>query len=408
MINRRHFLVLLGLFGLAAVGLRYWPRQGWWNPCLEGPIPAALLQHELLQAAWQGIDPNQVWDSHVHIAGVGDGASGIHIDPDMRSPLHPIQYAQFQFYLDAACVDDVDSIDAAYVARLLHLQRGFQPRSRLMLLALDYRHDQAGRAQPQQSQLYVPNEYAAALHRRHPEAFEWIASVHPYREDCVEALAWAAAHGARAVKWLPSLMAIDPASKRCDAFYAALRRHNLPLLTHAGSEYALDVFGSQRFNHPLLLRYPLEQGVTVIVAHCASLGSAPDLDKSPHAPARHNMEFFARLMAEQDYEGLLYGDIAAITTVNRSLDVIQTLFTREQWQHRLINGSDYPIPGVMPLYALERYVAAGVLSREAARLLTEIRRYNVLLFDFLLKRSLCFDGARLGAQVFETRRLFSV
>jgi mannonate dehydratase len=38
--------------------------------------------------------------------------------------------------------------------------------------------------------------------------------------------------------------------------------------------------------------------------------------------------------------------------------------------------------------------------------LTEIRHYNPLLFDFVLKRSLRLGGAALGASVFETRRFF--
>ncbi len=404
--NRRQFLALLGLSGLATAAIRYWPEQGWWNPCLDGPVPEALLQHELVQAAWQGIDPARVWDSHVHLAGAGDGGSGIRIDPDMRSPLNPIAYGQFRFYLDAACVDDAEVIDQAYVSRLLQLHQGFQPSSRLMLLAFDYRHDENGRPLPQQSNLYVPNEYAAELQQRYPGIFEWIASIHPYREDSVAALEWAVVHGARAVKWLPSVMGIDPSSKRCDAFYAALQTHDIPLLTHAGSEYALDVFGSHRFNHPLLLRYPLEQGVKLIIAHCASLGNNPDLDKGERASERHNIEFFARLMADNSYEGLLYGDIAAITTINRRLEVIKTVVTHEEWHGRLVNGSDYPLPGVMPLYSLGRYVDAGALSEEAARVLTEIRPYNPLLFDFVLKRSLSFDGARLADEVFETSRVF--
>ena len=42
--------------------------------------------------------------------------------------------------------------------------------------------------------------------------------------------------GARAVKWLPSAMGIDPASAKCDRFYEALNRLDLPLIAHAGLE----------------------------------------------------------------------------------------------------------------------------------------------------------------------------
>ena len=409
--KRRHFLGLLGGLGLAGLGaaaLRFWPQQGIWNPCPSAAIPEDLLQHEVVQAAWQGIDPARVWDSHCHLAGSGDSGSGAWMHPDMESPLHPIRYTQLQFYLNAACVDaDAASLDRDYVQRLRRLLQGFHPRSRALLLAFDYRHDDQGRPRPEESVIYVPNHYAAALQRRYPEHFEWIASIHPYREDCVEAVDEAVKLGARAVKWLPSVMGIDPASRQCDRFYAALKRHDLPLLTHVGSEYALQVLGSHLPNHPLRLRYPLDQGVKVIIAHCASIGSGPDLDKGPHGPQRHNIEFFARLMADPHYEGLLFGDIAAITQINRRLEVLRRIFSHQEWHGRLLHGSDYPLPGVMPLFSLSRYVEAGALSGEAARVLSEIRPYNPLLFDFVLKRSLAFDGAGLAPAIFETAPFFS-
>ena len=113
---------------------------------------------------------------------------------------------------------------------------------------------------------------AARLHREYPGDFEWIASVHPYRENAVEALEQANKAGARAVKWLPPAMGMDPGAARCDAFYTALVRLGLPLLVHAGDEKAVHGSGRQDYGNPLLLRRPLEHGVKVIVAHCASLG----------------------------------------------------------------------------------------------------------------------------------------
>ena len=64
----------------------------------------------------------------------------------------------------------------------------------------------------------------AAATQRFPHRFESAASIHPYRRDAVDALATAAGRGARAVKWLPNSIGIDPAAPRCDAFYAALVR----------------------------------------------------------------------------------------------------------------------------------------------------------------------------------------
>ena len=405
--NRRHFLAsLISFTAVGAVGFRLWPEEGMWNPCLDERMPEALRNHELVLAAWEGLDPSLVWDSHAHLIGTGDNNSGIWLNPTMRSLLHPVQFIQLQFYLNASCPTQGTYVDVGYVDRLVRLHHDFRLGTRLMLLAFDYRYDQQGRVVRANSPFYVPNEYAAAVKKAHSEAFEWIASIHPYRDDGVTALAWVVAHGARAVKWLPGAMGIDPSSPLCDCFYAALRKHNVPLLSHAGDEHAVDVADSQQFNNPLLLRRPLEQGVKVIVAHCALTGKSIDHEGAPNGAAVPNVVLFARLMAEPRYEGLLFGDLSGLTQLNRELETIALLFEHTEWHHRLINGSDYPLPGVMPLFSLQRYVAAGYLDAKQADILSQIRRYNPLLFDFLLKRTLKIHGKKLARGVFESARLF--
>ena len=401
--NRRLFLSLFGLASVGAMGFRLWPDEGIWNPCPDDRLPDGLKHHDLVAAAWEGLDSSKVWDVHTHLVGVGEGSSGIWVNPNMRSLSHPVQFTQFQFYLNASCYSQGLGVDAGYVDRLMRLHHDFRPGFRMVLLAFDYRYDVQGQVVRRDSAFYVPNEYAAAVRSAHPDAFEWVASIHPYRADCVEALEWAVAHGARAVKWLPGAMGIDPSSKLCDRFFEALRKHSIPLLTHAGEEQAVDVAGGHDLNNPLLLRYPLEQGVKVIVAHCASIGSSEDIERG--GARVESIELFARLMAEPRYEGLLFGDVSAITQINRDLKTIAMIFEREEWHPRLLNGSDYPLPGVMPLFSLQRYVAAGWLQEAQARVLSQIRFYNPLLFDFLLKRSLVVNGKRLDGVVFESGRV---
>ncbi len=403
--NRRRFVSLIGASGFGLLGWRFWPDDGIWNPCLPEATPAELLQHDIVQSAWQGVNPDLMWDSHVHLIGTGDSGSGVWVNPEMQSLLHPIQYTQFRFYLNASCVSSDQGVDYAYVDRLLRLHHDFRPGSKLMLLAFDHYHDQQGQQHQAHSPFHVPNAYAAEMVRRHPESFEWMASIHPYREDCVEALQQAVLQGARAVKWLPGAMGIDPSSPQCDRFYAALVKHGMPLLSHAGMEMAVNVEGGERLNNPLLLRRPLEQGVKVIIAHCASIGESEDIESNSKLRL-HNLELFARLMAEKAYEGRLFGDISAILQVNRKLEVIERIYQTEAWQPRLINGSDYPLPGVMPVFNLQWFVEAGYLPEAEARLLSSIRRYNPLLFDFVLKRRLDIKGSRMATTVFESRRTF--
>lgn len=404
--NRRGFLTLAGAVALAGTPRHAWPADLLFNSCLPGGMPAALRNHELVRAAWDGIDPAQYWDCHTHLLGVGDGNGGTWINPQLRSLLHPVKRIQFAFYLNAACITQDQNIDDQFVMRLRLLLEELPTGAKAMLLAFDYYHDEDGRPDRQRSTFHTPNDYVARLAQRMPERIEWIASIHPYRPDAVEALNSAVAAGARAVKWLPPAMAIDPASPRCDAFYAALARHKIPLLTHAGHEHAVDAAELQRLGNPLLLRRALDHGVRVIIAHCASLGESADLDRGPDGPEVPNIELFARLMREPRYEKHLFADISAITQMNRSDATLRRIFTERDWHPRLLNGSDYPLPGIVPLFWLRGFVRKGYLARADADVLAQIRSHNALLFDFVLKRRLTIAGVTLPPAVFQTRARF--
>ena len=54
--NRREVLLVLATIGFAGAGFRYWPEDGFRNPCPDEPLPQALLDHPLLQSAWDGIE----------------------------------------------------------------------------------------------------------------------------------------------------------------------------------------------------------------------------------------------------------------------------------------------------------------------------------------------------------------
>lgn len=405
--NRRRFLTGLGagaaLLGGGGAALA---RQRVWNPC-RASVPPAIADHDIVRAAWDGIDPAQLWDAHAHLAGIGDGASGIRINPRMLSLLHPAEYVQRLFYLNAGCAHQAPGrVDQSYVERLHNLADGMTPGFKLLLFAFEQAHDADGRPRPELTAFHVPDATARDVARAHPAYFEWACSIHPLREDCVEALEAAAKDGARAVKWLPPAMGIDPASPACDRFYAALARLDLPLITHAGEEKAVAGAGRPEWGNPLRLRRALEHGVRVVVAHCASLGEDADEDRGRHGPKVPSIDLFARLMDEPRFAGRLFGDISAITLRNRRLAVIRRLVERDDWHPRLLFGTDYPLPGILPLVSPARLAADDLLPAAAVPVLETLREHNPLLFDFVLKRQLRAGDRRLAASVFATRPFF--
>jgi mannonate dehydratase len=406
-VNRRQFLHSVSAFGLVAGvagGWKYWPEQGLINPCLAD-LPESVVHHPLMQSVWAGVDPAQVWDCHVHLVGVGDSGSGAWFSPSMDSLWHPLLRLQKLFYMNAGCVHEAPGqLDQSYVARMLNLVEGMRPGFKAMLFAFDWFHDENGLPDHNRSIFHIPDRYASQVAHHHPEAFEWVASIHPYRADGVDALQSALHDGARAVKWLPSAMGIDPLSPKCDRFYEALAAADMPIISHAGRELAVQG-GNQDFGNPLRLRRAMDHGVRVVIAHCASDGDDQDIDQGENGPRVKSYTLFVRLMDEPRYKDKLYADISALTQFNRAWALTEVL-QRDDWHSRLLNGSDYPLPGVMPLFSTTDMMNKGLLDASAVPVLQEIRSHNPLLFDFALKRLLRLGEHQFPPSVFETRRFF--
>lgn len=363
---------------------------------------------DFVARCFEGLRRERLWDTHVHVVGLGVGGTGCAVSPEMQSHRHPIKRLQYEIYLAASGVTDEAAADEQYLARLLELHRDANPTGKLVSLAFDLRVDEAGVEEAEPSSFHTPNEYILSLAERYEEIVP-CASVHPYREDAVERLDAYLARGARAVKWLPNAMAIDPASERCDPFYERLAEAGVPLISHAGKELAVDGEGLQELGNPLRLRRALDAGVRVVVAHCASLGTSLDLDANKPVQ-RSAYELFERVALAPEYEGRVFGDISALNFSNRSDEPLREVLRSEELLARMVNGSDYPLPAIDPVISTWMLVRGGFLSAEDREHCNAVFDANPLLFDFVLKRCLRRDegsaAGALPASVFETAWLF--
>lgn len=406
--NRRAFLgagtAAIAGTALPASALRLDVGSRLFNPC--NGLSNELRNHPLTLAAFEGLNLADVWDCHVHLLGLGESGGGAWVSPKMQSAWNLRLYAQYRFYLNAACVDPaLKNVDRDYLVRLRSLMADFPAGVRAMVMAFDRTHDEAGKPQFDRSAFYLPNAYARDISAMYGARIGWVASIHPYRLDAVDAVAEAVKQGAVAVKWLPPAMGIDPASPLCKPFYDAMVKHDLPLITHGGEEKAVEGAHRPAFGNVLKLRRPLESGVRVVIAHCASLGTDIDLDAGVNAAEVECFELFERLMAVREFEGRLFGDISALPQTNR-FRYLECILKHDDWAGRLLNGSDYPLPGVFPLFSIDAFVERNWLNQEVGEHLKRVREGNPLLFDFLLKRHLQIDGRQFGHAVFETARVF--
>ncbi|MFT3713740.1 MAG: amidohydrolase family protein [Archangium sp.] len=392
------------LFALAGIGALYGSfRYGHTRAARAAPPSGPLSQgaKDLIARAWKGLDPARVLDTHVHVVGLGKGGSGCEVGERLQSVLNPMEYMKFSIYLAASGVSSLEQADAQYIERLTSLVKSQSPHGKLLLFAFDRFHDENGVAHPESSEFYTPNSYVISLAKKAPELFVPCASIHPYRADAVTELEKVASEGCVAVKWLPNAMNIDPSNAKCDAFYDALARLQVPLITHAGEEKAVHAEEAQRLGNPLHLRRPLGRGVKVVVAHCAALGSNPDLDAgNAAAPWVDNFELFTRLMKEEKWDANLFGEISAMTQVNRVGAPLRYLLEHPETHARLINGSDYPLPAINALMQTSAIVKAGFLTEDERTLLNEIDQHDPLLFDFVTKRTVHVGDTHFADSVF--------
>ncbi|MBT1073779.1 amidohydrolase family protein [Geobacter grbiciae] len=269
-----------------------------------------------------------VIDIHCHAAGIGAGASGCFISPKLRrSWKYPIYLKSF-----GVTSGELEREGDGLVLRRLSERLAASSRvQQAVVLAMDGVMDGRGDLDRDRTEMYIPNEFLARECRRYPNLL-FGASVNPSRPDAVERLDAAAAAGAVLVKWLPSIQGTDPADRRLIPFYRQLAKLGLPLLTHTGQEESFSR-ADNALADPARLRLPLEEGVTVIAAHCATSGQS------------HGERNLARLLPLFAQFPNLYADVSALTQVNRWGHLERVLAHREI-HGRLLYGTDMPLPAM--------------------------------------------------------------
>jgi len=316
-------------------------------------------------------------DMHIHLGAPDDPQSGCFWSKEFEKTA-----AYYAMLLLAKSV--FKKIDLTRVIRQLsdainsaqHVQKG-------VLLALDQAYGENGALVEGATHLHVPNAYLANLVRQNQRLL-WGASVHPYRSDWEEELQFCLENGTVLCKWIPSSQLINPSHVKCIPFYRKLAEHNLPLLCHTGPEYTIPTSDKsfEEFNNPKYLRTALENGVRVILAHCAlpyfwllDVNYADDYDA------------FLALFAEAEQQRWqLYADVSALCTPLRApyIDEIQRRLPAD----KILFGSDYPVP----LFEMS-YQKSTHFFNWIKIVIQMLFQKNPLDKNYLLMKNMGFDAA---------------
>lgn len=395
-IRRARWLVIAVFALIAAVTLAVSRMGGTYDP-ITGPMEQSLSPEALtlVKEAYRDLGSGLITDHHVHMIGLED-----QINPDLMSWWHPYERIKTTVMMSATGVVDISNADQQYIDRLLTVTDHIGRQGRFLLFAFDYFHHPDGRVDKKRSAFFVSNDRVVEIAASYPDRFDPVVSIHPYRTDAVRALLQWADQGVRFVKWLPNSQGIRVDDPALDDFYKAMIVRDMVLMVHGGKEMAASLANDQDLGNPLYLRRPLDLGLKLVVLHCASLGSYEDLDNPGKRASAFDL--FVRLMDEPRYEAQLFGEISGMTQINRIAEPLLTLIEREDLHHRLINGSDYPLPAMNVVIQTWPLVALGMITADERGYLNEIYRYNPLLFDFVLKRTIRHPdtGHRLPGNIF--------
>jgi uncharacterized protein len=274
-------------------------------------------------------------DMHCHVAGIGAGGSGCFISDEFRKSL------RFPFFLRSFGVSEEklwEKGDILVVERLSQLLTDSKFVKQAVVLAMDGVVSD-GLLDTRRTQVYVPNEFVKEAVGKYSNLL-FGASVNPYRNDALARLEWAKRNGAVLIKWIPSVMNIDPLDEKLTPFYKKLVELKLPLLTHAGKDLSFPS-ANDELADPEKLDLPLTMGVKVIAAHFASLGR---YHCKGFPACWHHSESNSRRLVRmmKKFRNNLYADISAIAEFHRRKYLKEAL-TEEEIIGRLYYGSDYPL-----------------------------------------------------------------
>jgi len=300
-------------------------------------------------------------DGHIHIVGNGKAGSGCWLRiTGARRLLAAFMLRQLGVSFDINGAD----FDELYVRHLLQLVHSSSVES-AVILAQENVYDESGRLMENIGAFHVPNDYVLGLAKRHPE-FLPAVSIHPARADALDELDRCVEGGAVMLKLLPNCHNVDCSNRRYLRFWERMAETGLPLLAHTGGENTVPVV-RREFADPRRLELPLECGVKVIAAHCATRTNPTDPDWFP---------VFAEMTRRFPN---LYGDNSAFNLPLRGEHVRET--TTEPLASRIVYGSDFPV-AIMGVWAWMR----GFIDWKTYRHWQ--RHPNLLERDYQFKRAM--------------------
>ena len=277
-----------------------------------------------------------------------------------------------------------------YVQAMAHAVATSTRVGQTCLFAVDARVDRKGRELHRDGTVCANTIDVLGVARRFPDLFIPFLSVNPLRPDAIERLEEYAAAGCSGAKFLQNYWEVNLNDESLIPYYEKLAALKLPLVVHVGSE--LTIASKRAYEGADMLRLPLDCGVTVIAAHMG-LGQINHL-ALPWRNLSKNPRWF-----DADYHHILemlesrenlYGDLSAMLLPLRAR-ALEHLSRQRHVHHKLLFGTDYPVPFIL------RFNTHGLpraAIRNIRRMANPFDRYAAALEEFFPEQSPVWSNYR--------------
>jgi predicted TIM-barrel fold metal-dependent hydrolase len=235
----------------------------------------------------------------------------------------------------------IDDPHLGYTNGLIKSVKESNYLKKIVLFGVDERVDSSGKTLHKDITVCASNDDINILYQNNKEYIIPFFSINPNRPDALDLIDKYFGLGFKGAKFLQNYWGVDTRDKKYRAYFEKLKRYDLPLIVHIGSESSVHSFKEcEGIN---MLDHPLEVGVKTVCAHMALSYEPLKIFKAlSKNPKNFNDEYFKLLNMLETHDNL-YADISALLTPVRA-KVLKHLSKQVIIHDKLLFGTDFPVP----------------------------------------------------------------
>ena len=217
------------------------------------------------------------------------------------------------------------------------------------------------------------------LYKKFPNEVIPFFSINPNRVDALDLIDKYVALGFKGAKFLQNYWDIDINNKQYIPYFEKIKSYDLPIIIHTGSEHA--VKSNTMYEKIEVANLAIKLGCKVVLAHFGvNMVMEQKLNKITNNFSFDNQKFGEDYFKTLDYlekNENVYADLSAMIMCFRSKTIEDLAKNQKQIHHKLLFGSDYPVP----FSVLFSYHSLGLKKRlELERIVNPFDR-NIEFFN---------------------------